>query len=221
MRAYRGFRWGRLGRILAAAAACLSLLALPGCLTDGSIPVGGGGGNGVLRGVVVHAGDPDLPYVGARVTVRKAGGPTYTARCDARGEFEFSNVPDGILEATFEGAEPAEALPVRVTVQASYSSFSTIAIALAPAHMGADDVSAIAVVPRDVTVAAGKTVTFHAVITGGTSERRVPTWIVEGGVGSITPRGVFTALRPGRGTVRALAGGVTDPVSVTVTDPGQ
>lgn len=208
-----------LRRALAGIAACLALVAVAGCLTDGSIPVGGGGGAGSVRGVVVLAEDPDAPLVDARVSVRAIGGLPFRTTTDAEGHFEFQNVPKGRLEATFEGPRPGVFLPVRVFVETDYGSFSTIAIALAPAHLGIDDVAAVAVTPGIVRTSVGQSVALDAAVTGGVPVRKAPTWIVEGGIGSIDAHGMFRALRAGTGTVRAVAGNAEGSASVTVVAP--
>lgn len=206
-----------LGRLWVLAAIAVTL---PGCLTDGSIPVGGGGGNGVLRGVVAFAEDPDRPFPNAQVTVRSAGGFVSRGTTDLSGQFEFPNVPDGPLEVTFDGSPPGVYLPVRIVARGQYASYATIAVALEPAHLARPDVTAVRITPREVLTTVGRTVQFQAAITGGNPRRKVPTWVVEGGIGSITPRGAFRALHAGTGTLRAIAaGGVSDSISITVTTP--
>ncbi len=213
----RGIRPGGLLPRLCALAALL--LALPGCLTDGSIPVGGNGGTGVLRGVVAHAEDPDLPFSQARITVRSAAGYLAERIADPWGRFEIANVPDGLLEVTFEGAEPGRFLPVRILAHAQYASYSTIAVLLEPARLAQPDVTAVRVSPREVKTTVGQKVAFSADITGGNPRRQAPSWVLEGGIGSVTPRGEFRALHPGTGTLIAIAGGVSDAVTITVTAP--
>ena len=201
---------------LALAALAVLLVFLPGCLTDGSIPVGGGAGAGVLRGVVVHADDPERPFVDAVITLRSPEGLVLQERSDQTGHWQFVNVPDGIQEVTFQGSKPGQYLPVRVHVRTDYASFSSIAVALEPAHMAAPIVAAVRVAPPAATLVVGETLRFVVTIEGGDPRRRVPTWVVEGGIGSITPFGEFEALRQGVGTVRAIAGGVTGAASVIV-----
>jgi len=210
---------GFLRRALAGVAACFLLGAVAGCLTDGSIPVGGGGSTGSVRGVVVFAEDPDAPLAGARVSLRAPGGLPYRTTTDDEGRFGFENMPKGTLEATFEGPQRGARLPVRVFVETDFGSFSTIAVALAPAHLGIDDVAAVAVTPQDVKVRVGESVPFQVSIDGGVPVRKVPTWIVEGGIGSIDAHGRFQALRAGTGVVRAVAGNFQDSARVTVLAP--
>jgi hypothetical protein len=62
-------------------------------------------------------------------------------------------------------------------------------------------------------------VLFQAQISGGNPRRQVPTWVVDGDAGTISPRGQFQALRPGIATVRAVVDGVAGYVDVTVVAP--
>lgn len=196
---------------------CAMVLLLPGCLTDGSIPVGGGTANGRLRGIVVHAEQPTLPFPGARITLRSSKGLALQISSRDDGTFEFANVPDGTLEVTFDGAQPGVFLPVMVNVRTDYSSFSTIAVALEPARLSTTPVTAVSLTPKEPTVAVGQTLQLTAGIDGGDPLRKMPTWVVEGGVGSITPLGEFHAEVPGTGTLRAIAGNVAGETTVTVT----
>ncbi|MGQ9608458.1 MAG: hypothetical protein ACUVWN_04095 [bacterium] len=70
-----------------------------------------------------------------------------------------------------------------------------------------------------VSVATGDKIRFEAV--GSDFKGRKisidPTWSVSGNIGSIDPRGVFTATRPGRGEVIASITGLTGKVQVYVT----
>ena len=208
---------GLLRRALAGVAACFLMGAVAGCLTDGSITVGGGCSTGYVRGVVVFAEDPDAPLAGARVSLRAPGGLPYRTTTDDEGRFGFENMPKGTLEATFEGPQRGARLPVRVFVETDFGSFSTIAVALAPAHLGIDDVAAVAVTPQDVKVRVGESVPFQVSIDGGVP-RAQDAWIVEG-IGSIDAHGRFQALRAGTGVVRAVAGNFQDSARVTVLAP--
>ncbi|MBI3944431.1 MAG: hypothetical protein HY321_00780 [Armatimonadetes bacterium] len=203
--------------------ALLLLVALfvPGCgeLMDGSVPVGGGSSTARLRGIVVHAEDPERAFPNARITMRSPEGVILRGRSDDRGSWEFANVPPGVLEITFEGPDPGSHLPVKVSARADFSSFTSIAVALETPHLTAPLVTRIEVSPAAAHAAPGEDVAFEATIVGGNPRRRVPTWVVEGGVGTISPLGVFHAERIGAGSVRAIVGSVEGAAVVTVAAP--
>lgn len=202
-----------------AAIALFLAVVLPGCLTDGSIPVGGGG-KATLRGVVVHAEHPDLPVPHARITLRAADGATRQVSGDNAGHWEVHDLSPGTYRVTFEGVgRLGEFLPVNVEVRADQASFTSIAVAVEPKRVDAPGVTAVEVSPRDATVAAGASLQFQAAVSGGNPWRKVPTWVAEGGVGLISPRGEFTAIQPGTGVIRAVIGDHEGATTVTVTGP--
>lgn len=201
------------------AALCVWLLLLAGCanLMDGSVPVGGGWGTARLRGVVVYAEAPERVFPGARITMRSPEGVVLQGRSDDLGEWEFANVPPGVLEMTFEGPDPGTRLPVRVSVRADFGSFTSMAVALETPHLTAPLVTRVAINPSEAQVVLGESVQFHATISGGNPRRRVPTWVVEGGIGAISPLGEFRAQRVGTGRVRAIVGNVEGVAALMVT----
>jgi uncharacterized protein YjdB len=78
-------------------------------------------------------------------------------------------------------------------------------------------VTSITVTPDRVTLRVGQMQSFTATLTGENVAGLAPTWVVDGGIGRISPHGMFMAERPGAGRVRALANGAEGSATVTVT----
>ncbi len=203
----------------------LVLLALAGggcTLSGGSIPIGRPPGR--VAGTVVHAVAPYGVVAGATVTVLDARGQARRAVTDKDGAFAIEDVAPGeasivaLREAA--AAAPGHAVTESVRLEARVDPGVTVSVVLAllPEDLHGEPGSgpAIAQPAGGVTVEIGDQQALQ--VKPGTSggSALAPSYVVEGGVGTIGPDGVFHATAAGTGTIRVISGDVEDSRPITV-----
>jgi hypothetical protein len=138
----------------------------------------------------------------------------------ADGTFRLDNLPSGQIELVVQAAGGQGYWPSQVTVTTRDRTESPVVVTLVPQNSAVPD--RIVLQPNRVTLDPGAVQAFEAVLwAGSTRVQLAPSWLVEGGVGTIGPPqvGVFRAARPGEGKVIAVVGGTRSEAIVTVTQP--
>ncbi|MBI3944706.1 MAG: carboxypeptidase regulatory-like domain-containing protein [Armatimonadetes bacterium] len=199
-------------------------LLLAGCggsaLTGGGIP----SGRAQIEGVVVDALDPDRPVADAEVTLAIIlGGETRTAlftaetRTDAAGAFLFRNTPEG--EAILRVTPPRgmHGRPTLASVRLRGGDTASLALAIEPDAATATGAT-LTVIPERIETTLGTPVTVAATAMLANGQTVRPSWVVEGGIGNITPQGRFVPRRIGSGQIRVRAGDREVVVPVVVAE---
>lgn len=195
---------------------------------------GGGGddvtppptGTATLNGQVVAANDTSLLLTNADVTIEpvgqtaaaQAGGRTVTTGPD--GGFAFTGLSAGewTMRVTTPQSEEYGTGTARVPLVAGRTT--TVSVAVLPLDTAAPQT--IVLDPTSSTIDVGGRIGYRAQVEGpdGTVLRGIePTWVVEGGIGSVNPEGIFTAQTVGSGKVRAFAGSAERASNVVVVNP--
>lgn len=193
-----------------------------GCGGDGDGDGGGGGtqplfGNAALTGRVVAADNVAVTLANALITVVGANRSTSSA---ADGSFLLQNLPVGTWQVRVEtpDSETYGTASARVTLNAQ----ETAVVNFAVLPLAAPQPEQILLDPINTSVDVGGRVLYKVQIVGPNNRALddiKPTWVVAGGVGSISPAGVFAAETVGAGQVIAYAGDASRVASVVVVAP--
>ncbi|MGD9497090.1 MAG: carboxypeptidase-like regulatory domain-containing protein [Armatimonadota bacterium] len=187
---------------------------------------GGDGGGGVpqpqtgtatLRGTVVAADDTQTPLRNAVITVEQANRQG-TSRQD--GTFVITNLPAGTWRVTVETPESADYGTATALVPLVANRTTTVNFAVLPLGLAAP--AQILLDPVSATIDLNGRIIYRTQLLGpsGQSLGAVqPTWVVVGGIGSISPDGVFSAEAVGSGQVIAYAGSAQSAGTVVVVAP--
>jgi hypothetical protein len=212
-------RW--LGVLAALTAATL---ILPGC--------GGGGGGvapvvptGSIVGRVVRADSVTVGLNGATVAVVTSGtagvhtAQTPATTTDAQGNFTLARVPVGLQ--TLSVATPADptyrgqvipGIPVSQGVATPLTVTMLLLSQPAP--------TTINLAPAEGKVDLHGEIQFDGVATSGSGvPTATPTYVIIGGVGTVSPAGVFAAATAGNGELHAYSGDVSATATIEVTPP--
>lgn len=216
---------------LGLSALLLLLVALAGCGTTGSSLTGGGipAGRATVEGTVVDSLEDEMPVPGAEVVLEvdtAAAAPRalpyhVETRTDKAGAFLFTGVPEG--DATIRVTPPSgmhrRAGMARFTIRGEETA--SLAFAVEPNTPGFA-VASLTVSPESIETAVGTPVMIVATATLADGRPIRPSWVIEGGVGRVTPRGHFMPTRVGTGRIRVRAGDLERviPVVVTAGDAG-
>lgn len=183
---------------------------------------GGGGlqplfGSATLTGTVAAADNTAVPLANALITVVGTNRSTNSA---ADGTFTLQNLPTGTFEVRVEtpDSEDYGTASAQVTLVAQ----QTVTVTFAVMPLDAPAPEQILLEPLNATVDLNGRVLFRSRIVGPnnqTLEGVQPTWVVAGGVGSVSPDGVFTAQTVGSGQVIAYAGDAQRTATVVVVAP--
>jgi len=183
-------------------------------------------GTATLNGQVVAANDTSQLLTSADVTIEPAG-ETAAAQAGRRtvttgpdGGFAFTGLSAGewTVRVTTPQSEEYGTGMARVPLVADRTT--TVSVAVLPLDIAAPQ--SIVLDPTNSTIDVGGRIDYRAQVEGpgGTVLRDIePTWVVEGGIGTVNPDGVFTAQSVGSGKVRAFAGNVEKASSVVVVNP--
>lgn len=179
-----------------------------------------------LNGQVVSASDLGSLVANAVVTVRPVGQSAsaqdgdVVATTDVNGGFVFRELPAGeyIITVTTPTSEELGTATARVTLNAAQTK--TVSMAVLPLGLLAPE--QILIDPTSATVDINGRIAYRSQVLGPSGQiygAIEPTWVVEGGIGQITPEGIFTAQSVGAGTVRAYSGNAVSSSSVNVVAP--
>lgn len=210
-------------------------------ITVAIIAVGCGGGDGggddgvtppppsgtaTLNGQVVAADNTAFLVPNAEVTIQQAG-QTATAQATRRsattgvdGGFIFQGLTAGTWIVTVTTPQSAEYGTASARVPLVANQTTRVSMAVLPLNLQAPE--QIRIDPASATVDLNGRVAYRAQVVGPSNqvyEDIEPTWIVEGGVGQITPDGVFTAQVVGAGKVNAYSGNAERTATVSVVAP--
>ncbi len=185
-------------------------------LTGGSVPIGNPTPTRLI-GTVVDEEDPSTPLADAEVEIVVEDGTKITAKTDTSGMFAVE-IPRG-KRFTLRVRPPRE-------FEALYQERADTFIA------DTDEIQLIFPIPRrgvmmpvfaelriypeEVTLRVRESVQFQVHLHPSPQRPIRPIWSVHGGVGVITPDGLFIATRSGRGFVRARVGNLHAEAKVTV-----
>ncbi len=186
----------------------------------------GGGGDGTpspmtgtatLSGTVVAADDVQTKLGNALITIEGTGRQGTSA---ANGTFTIANLPAGTWTVNVQTPQSAEYGSATADVPLAANQTTHVNFAVLP--IGTATPTQILLDPTNVTIDLNGRVTYHTQLVGPTQQalsNLVPTWVVSGGVGTITPQGVFTASTVGSGQVQAFAGDAMRAGTVVVVAP--
>jgi formylglycine-generating enzyme required for sulfatase activity len=192
-----------------------------------------GGGTARVTGRVVDAEDPSRPIEGAFVYIpvstsnaqRAASlrSSNYAQAYSASdGSYALEEIPDGQRTIVVEPPANSEWAPVSVTVELEPGASITIIFTLVTVELN-DRIATVTVDPPDTTIATGAAQQYAATVisTSGAAITITPIWLTTGGMGTITPQGVFQAGSiEGKGTIVAVAGRHAGTTPVTVSGSG-
>jgi hypothetical protein len=204
--------------------AVLVALAAAGC--------GGGGGLGErpqpspppaptgtasISGLVLDASNPGRLIPGATVKISYLDMPVGSYVTDANGAFEAKNLPSGPLRVQVQAGTQGPFWPTELTVEAAEKTTTQMVVALIPQELPLPD--ALTLQPSQADLDPGLQQQFVVEIAAGSQvlSGLVPSWVVEGGIGTIDSSGIFVGRVAGVGRVVAAAGSARAQARVTVT----
>ena len=146
-------------------------------------------------------------------------GTTETALTDAQGAFVLGNLPPGEVRLRLVPA-PRHAVHGRdFSVMLGPTQEVALSVVLeseATPAMSGDFDQALGISPASATLRVGDTVDFAVSFPPGPGGGLYPVWIVEDGLGTISPTGRFEAREPGHGRILARLGHRDAVAEVTV-----
>lgn len=189
---------------------------------DGGGDGGGGGvqplfGTATLTGKVVAADSPATAIANAVITVV---GANRSANSAADGSFLLQNLPAGTFTVRVE--TPDSEVYGGASAQVTLVAQQTVTVTFAVLPLDSPAPQQILLDPINTTVDVGGKILYRVQIVGPGNQALdglQPTWVVTGGVGTISPVGVFSAQTAGNGKVTAYAGNATRAATVVVVAP--
>ena len=198
-----------------------ALVWLEGCggsdLTGGSVPIGNPNPTRLI-GTVVDEDDPYVPLADAEVEIAVEDGTKIVVKTDASGMFVIE-LPKN-KRCTLKVRPP---IGLELIYQEQVDEFVTDAeeirliIPVPRRGMMAPVFAELQIQPKEVTLRARESVRFQLQLEPLPQRPIRPIWSVHGGIGVITPDGLFIATRPGKGIVRVKVGHLRAEAIVTVT----
>ena len=200
--------------------AVVTLALVSGCGSGDQQPGGGPavapGGTATLVGVVRAADDVTVAMAGAALRVI---GATGTAIADANGAYRIDNLPAGQFTVEAQTPQHADYGTTRVPVTLTAGETTTVNFAVMPAAAAAPE--QILLDPDVAIIDLNTRIDYRTQVVAANNvviPDVEPTWVITGGIGTITPGGLFTGLIVGNGTVTAYAGDV-QAISAVQVDP--
>lgn len=185
-------------------------------LTGGSVPIGNPGPTRLV-GTVVDEENPNVPLADAEVEVTLEDGTRFTAKTDSSGMFVLE-LPRG-KRCTLRVRPP---LMLEALYQERVDTFYTDAeeirllVPIPRRGMMMPALAELRIYPQEVTLRVRESVQFQVQLNPSPQRPIRPIWSVHGGIGVITPDGLFIATRAGKGIVRVRVGNLHAEAIVTV-----
>ncbi|OPZ85790.1 MAG: Bacterial Ig-like domain (group 2) [bacterium ADurb.Bin429] len=178
-----------------------TLVAVSGLVLDSSTLTG-------VAGATV-----ELTSTGGRATSRAA---QWLATTDATGYYEMIDVAPGhaTMKIAMPENSPYDSIEVALYVSADRPS-SSVTVKLNPKGIAVTEIAINPKTPAGLQV--GATQQFTAIIATNPPIPLSATFTVTGNIGTIDANGLFTATRPGTGTVTATSRDKSDSAVVTVS----
>lgn len=164
--------------------------------------------------------DPPTPpdFNGGGPVIQPDGRPSgsVTVNADRFGEFNVEGLPTGA--ATLTITPPADSGLDRIVYDLDFSGGATYWIISAPPPRSVSyaGMTGLSVSPARLDLTVGDNLQLVTSPLGGDPPRVAPSFLVRGGMGIVSERGVFSAVRAGRGSVRVVLGPFEQTISVTV-----
>lgn len=183
-------------------------------LTGGSVPIGN---PTRLVGTVVDEEEPNMPLADAEVEIVVEDGTKITTRTDTSGMFVVE-IPRG-KRFTLKVRPPSE---FEVLYQEQVETFIADAdeirllIPIPRRNLMMPAFFELRIYPEEVTLRVRESVQFQVHLQPFPQRPIRPIWSVHGGIGVITPDGLFVATRVGKGIVRVSVGNLHAEAKVTV-----
>jgi hypothetical protein len=140
-----------------------------------------------------------------------------TAITGPDGGFIIEGLPPGTSTVMVTTPQSEQLGTAMAEVPLAEGRTTRVSLAVLPLDVAAPQ--QIQVDPTDTTVDVKGRIAYRAQVVGAGGEVLdgiEPTWVVQGGVGQITPQGIFTAENVGTGTVKAYSGNAQRTADVTV-----
>ncbi|MFA0744218.1 MAG: hypothetical protein LASZOEIN_001008 [Candidatus Fervidibacter sp.] len=198
----------------------LALICLEGCggndLTGGSVPIGNPSPTRLI-GTVVDEDEPSVPLADAEVEIAVEDGTKIVAKTDASGMFVVE-LPRN-KRCTLKVRPP---IVLELIYQEQVDEFVTdsdeirLIVPIPRKGMAAPVFAGLQIHPKEVTLRVRESVKFQVQLEPLPQRPIRPIWSVHGGIGVITPDGLFVATRPGKGVVRVRVGHLHSEATVNV-----
>jgi len=169
-------------------------------------------------------GEGDIPLGRVRgggrikIAIQEINGETDVARIDATGTFYSDRLAYGETAFIISTDDPTYE-PRTYNVQIGRVQRYIMNASL-PLRSRRTDVRGLQIEPlgNNNILRVGTEVRLRVAVTGSNTQGIFPTVWVDGGVGSLNPANVFTAIAPGEGVIRAELYGFTAELPITVVD---
>ncbi|MGC9316484.1 MAG: carboxypeptidase-like regulatory domain-containing protein [Armatimonadota bacterium] len=211
-------RWA-LGWLLGLVIIAVAILGF-GCGGDGDggpAPPGPGTGTATLEGKVVAASDPTLGIPDAVISVL---GADRSGLSGAGGSYKIQSLPAGTWSVQVTTPRSEDYGTARADVPLIEGETTTVHFAVLPLDMAVPE--QILLDPSSATIDLNGQITYRTQLVDAKNkalDSLEPTWVVTGGIGSMSPKGVFTAQSVGSGQVKAFSGNATRTSTVVVVSP--
>jgi len=191
-----------------------------GGLAPGHMGGGGGGGNpppvngtARIQGIVVDGTNPAQRLAGAIIRVGEA-----QQTSDAFGAFAFAHLNAGIAQLGVSFPPGTGYRPAELTVPTASGEVTQVTVAAVPEAINSPD--SVSISPTSAQVDVGGQAAFTLTVTAlGLPSACQPSLSLSGGIGNVTPTGVFTATAQGTGLLTAAVGAASATATITVVAP--
>ncbi|MEA3402034.1 MAG: carboxypeptidase-like regulatory domain-containing protein [Armatimonadota bacterium] len=174
-------------------------------------------GTATLAGTVVAASDPTLGVSDAVISVVDAN---RSGLSGAGGSYRIENLPAGTWSVQVTTPRSEHYGTANAEVPLNENETTTVHFAVLPLDVSVPE--QILLDPTSATIDLNGQITYRTQLVSASSkalDSLEPTWVVTGGIGSMSPTGVFTAQSVGAGQVQAFSGSARRTSTVVVVSP--